>query len=272
MQPAVVFTTPRPSIASWAAVRLPKPGEPPLPTLEKPAVVYLQEYMAQRGALVFIRSSTKYRIYMTCDRGRLAAEGGKRQPAVCDVVPRPNRKQTRQVDGDRCQCKFALKLGKDGRWHLSDSACVWTHNHPPHAPEVALHAQRRTLLSAEVLEKIQLSAQRGQKPKAIFTYLKFEHPDLRLELTDVKNICTDFLRAGQLDAQQAIDLLQAERGKDATFYLATECAPQISLPTGQAQDHVVPLRVSVRVGSRATGCRRGVGRHRRTRAGTHQDT
>ena len=165
------------------------------------------------------------------------------KPAVSDAVPRPNRRQTRQVDGDRCQCKFALKLGKDGRWHLSDSACVWTHNHPPHAPEVALHAQRRTLLSAEVLEKIQLSAQRGQKPKAILTYLKLEHPDLRLELTDVKNICTDFLRAGQLDAQQAIDLLQAERGKDATFYQATECAPQISLPTGQAQDH--PARCTV---------------------------
>ena len=122
MQPAVVFTTPRPPIASWAAGRVPKPGEPPLPTLEKPAVVYLQEYMAQRGALVFIRSSTKDRIYMTCGRGRLAvsltraAARGKLQSAVSDAVPRPNRRQTRQVDGDRCQCKFALKLGKDGRW------------------------------------------------------------------------------------------------------------------------------------------------------------
>jgi hypothetical protein len=29
--------------------------------------------MAQQGALVSIRSSTKDRIYMTCDRGRLAA-------------------------------------------------------------------------------------------------------------------------------------------------------------------------------------------------------
>jgi hypothetical protein len=135
-----------------------------------------------------------------------AAACGKLQSAVSDAVPRPNRSQTRQVDGDRCQCKFALKLGKDGQWHLSVSACVWTHNNPPHAPEVALHAQRRTLLSAEVLEKIQLSAQRGQKAKAILTWVKLEHPDLRLELTDVKNICTDFLRAGQLDAQQAASL------------------------------------------------------------------
>ena len=84
MQPAVVFTTPRLPIASWAAGRVPKPGEPPLPTLEKPAVVYLQEYMAQRGALVFIRSSTKDRIYMTCDRGRLAAARGcVRETPVC---------------------------------------------------------------------------------------------------------------------------------------------------------------------------------------------